>query len=168
VKPLNEGRRFGDRLQIMRIALNTLLLLLFVTFVSAQGKFVMVERLEVDRKPVVADLKVTLFSGGKSYEAKATRKGFFVPPEVTDEWVRVILAFKSYSLDFSSIHNSNFNTTWIVGVDRKPFDRELLGETKASDVHALYYIEFDGEPGRQFVVKVTKPRKLRQTSTQEH
>lgn len=134
------------------------------TVVSAQEKRVNILRLEVDGKPVEADIKVQIITPDKKvHEAKADKKGFFVPESVaargSDEFVGVIIKFKKHVLTFFTVHTSNFNVDWsVVGVDKEPFDTERLGKSDPSEVEIINYIEFADEPGRNLIVVKSKPK----------
>ena len=131
---------------------------------NAQDKKVRIGRLEIDGRPVKARFTVDIITGDKKvYKAKTDGEGFIVPAEVVakfaDTYVGVLITFKKYTLTFFAVHSSNFSVEWkVVGVDTEPFAPELLGETNSADVQAIYYVTFAGEPERNMVVTVNKPK----------
>jgi len=130
---------------------------------DAQDKHVHIVRIEIDGKPVKANFKVDIITDDKKiYKAKTDENGFTVPAEVVgksvDNYVGVVITFKKYVLTFFTVHSSNFDTDWIVGVDTEPFEAENLDGAQPSEVQSIYYLQFEGEPGRHLTVRVGKPK----------
>lgn len=149
--------------QVLKIALFLSVICFCAISVSAQDKRVVIRALEVDRKPVDASFKVQIITGdGKVFDAKTDRASFTVPAEVvskpSNEYVGVIFRFKKHVLTFFTVHVSNFNVSWTVGVDTLPYDPEFLKEQNPDEIQSIVYIVFDGEPERLMVVTTNKPK----------
>jgi hypothetical protein len=67
-----------------------------------------------------------------------------------------MIAFGKQRLKFEKVHISNFRNDWIVGVDTKPFYEEFVKPDEQKSIEQIYYIQFEGEPGRQLIVALHK------------
>lgn len=155
--------RTANRLGVTAAFISVLLFFVPTTF--GQDRRVNILRLEVDGKPVEADITVDIISADKGiHRAKSDRNGFFVPESVvakdSKEIVGVIIKFKKHTLTFFAVHASNFNVDWsVVGLDKKPFDPELLGKSDPSEVASIHFIVFAGEPERRMITTtISKPK----------
>lgn len=139
-------------------------LLLFASTVFGQERRVNILRLEVDGKRVESDIAVDIVTPDKGvHRAKSDRNGFFVPESIVSkdskETVGVIIRFKKHTLTFFAVHASNFNVDWsVVGLDKEPFDPDLLGDSDPSEVISIHYIVFSGEPERRMITTTHKPK----------
>jgi hypothetical protein len=116
--------------------------------VQAQTVITKITKIEIDGKKVKKDYKVLLYSENKSVEAKRTVDGFIVPAELRGkEQLGVAITFGKHKLNFSDIHISNFDTDWIVGVDKKPFSDEVIYLDGAKAAKSAYYITFISDTG---------------------
>ena len=121
--------------------------------VSAQSQSTRIIKLEVDGKEVKQDYRIFFLSRGIWTDAPKTSSGFTLPKEVEDEeYLTLIVAFGKHKLEFERVHISNFKVDWIVGVDSRPFSEEFVRAEDQRRVEQVYYLKFDGEPGRQLVV----------------
>lgn len=136
-----------------------LLVCLCTFFVAdAQDKKVTVLGIHVDGKVVKTRYSVELTSAGKHYDLRTEAGAFFLPEDnKLDEWVDVVIRFKKHVLEFHHLHSSNFNTDWVIGVDRPPYSAENLKGKDPRDVLSCYYLEFPSEePGRKTTVVITR------------
>jgi hypothetical protein len=128
--------------------------------VKAQSQSTRIVRLEVDGKEVKKSYRIFFLSKGTWTEAQTTAAGFTLPRELeNEEHLTVMIAFGKHRLKFERLHISNFKTDWIVGVDKQPFSEEFVKPDQQKLVEQVYYVQFEGEPGRQLIV--TKPKKQR-------
>jgi hypothetical protein len=58
--------------------------------------------------------------------------------------------------------SSNFNTDWIIGVDKQPFSEKFVKPDQQNLIEQVYYIQFEGEPGRQLIVTKLKKQRFHQ------
>jgi hypothetical protein len=121
-----------------------LMLTLFLWLpVHAQTIITKISKLKIDEKEVKKDYKDLLYSKNKSVEAKRTTNGFIVPDELrSEEYLDVTITFGKHKLDFSEIHISNFDTVWIVGVDKKPFSNVNSYLVERKTTKSINYIVF--------------------------
>jgi hypothetical protein len=125
--------------------------------VSAQSSSTRIVRLEVDAKEVRKSYRIFFLSMGTWTEAPKTAAGFTLPREVeTEEYLTLMIAFGKYRLKFERLHISNFKTDWIVGVDKRPFSEEFVKPDEQKLTEQVYYLRFEGEPGRQLIVTKRK------------
>jgi len=95
-------------------------------------------------------------------EAVRTRRGFIVPDALTnEEYVTILIKIGKRQIEFSEVHISKFQTSWIVGIDEPPFSRKVVESAEADNLEIVYWIEFSGEPGTVTTVKVWKPDETR-------
>jgi len=139
-----------------------LLALLFLMMGSPHGANAQVstvtkiERVEIDGKEIRAPYRVFFRFGEKWVEAKKTSAGFRLPGELRrQEHVSILITFRKHRLEFSDIHISKFDTTWVVGIDKKPFSEEFATTDEAKTIKRLYYIQFEGTGlETQLVIKI--------------
>jgi hypothetical protein len=125
----------------------------FVVEVKAQAPSTRIVRLEVDGKKVKQRYRVFVLSRGRWIAAQITRDGFRLPTVVQkQEQVTLIITFGRHRLEFEDVHISNFRVEWTVGVDTEPFDEENIDPDEKRAIQQLYYIVFEGEPGRRLTV----------------
>lgn len=104
-----------------------------------------VERIEIDKKVVKTSYKVFLKRKDDStfIRAEKATDGFLVPDRLRDaEWLSVQIVFKNFKLDFGQIHKSKFATSWVIGVDQKPFEEENVALEDSEKAIIAYYIVF--------------------------
>lgn len=137
----------------MRIRKLTVLILvccsiMLIKPVKAQTDCVKV-KFEVDGKEVKQKFKVMLYVNNEVIEPLMSENGFTVPPEIRDsEKVSVRFLSGEYNLFFESVYLPKFKTNWIVGVDRKPFDKENLPQSQPDkELLGIYYITFIPKDG---------------------
>ena len=127
------------------------LALLFLMLCSPHGAnaqistITKIERIEIDGKETKTPYRVFVRFGKRWIEAKKTSEGFRPPVELQrQEHVSILITFRKHRLEFSDIHISKFNTTWVVGVDKKPFSEEFATTEEAKTIKRLSYIRFTG------------------------
>jgi hypothetical protein len=124
-----------------------------VSEMKAQSQSTRIVRLEVDGKPVKKSYRIFFLSRGTWIEAQKTAASFTVPREVeSEEYLTLRIAFGKYRLEFERVHVSNFKNDWIIGVDNEPFSEEFVKPDEQRRVEQIYYVQFEGEPGRQLIV----------------
>ena len=142
--------------------IGTFFVLLFSLPVLGQEKLVLVERIEVNGKPVNAVLRVSVTSKTESILLQNNEKGFLVPQRFIDanpdEFVALEIRLDKFVLNFCDIHISTFGVNWqVVGVNTGPFQDEEKIDGKG-DLLQIHYIHFAGEPGRVATVKIYKDK----------
>ena len=124
-----------------------------VSEVNAQSQSTRIVRLEIDGKEVKTSYRIFFLSSGDWTEAQKTATGFILPREVENkESLTLTIKFGKHKLTFENVHISNFKTDWTVGVDKKPFSEEFVNPDEKRAIEQVYYLKFEGEPGRLFVV----------------
>lgn len=128
--------------------------------VKAQSQSTRIVRLEVDGKEVKKSYRIFFLSRDTWTEAQKTAAGFTLPREIeNEEYLTLMIAFGKHRLKFERVHISNFKNDWIVGVDKEPFSGEFVKPDEHRVIEQVYYVQFEGEPGRQLIV--TKWKKER-------
>lgn len=128
--------------------------------VKAQSQSTRIVRLEVDGKEVKKSYRIFFLSRGTWTEAQKTAAGFTLPRAVeNEEYLTLMIAFGKHRLKFERLHISNFKNDWIVGVDKQPFSEEFVKPDEQRLIEQVYYVQFEGEPGRQ--ISFTKWKKQR-------
>jgi hypothetical protein len=111
-------------------------------------------RCEVDGRTVKTSYRIFFLRRGTWLEAHKTGEAFAIPREVeNEEYLTLRIEFGKYKLNFPRIHFSNFKNDWIVGVDNKPFSEELVKPEEQRLIDQISYIQFQGEPDRQLVIR---------------
>ena len=89
-----------------------------------------------------------------------TPTGFVLPAKLmTEQSLSVLITLGKHRLKFPEVHISNFNTDWIVGIDKEPFSDEFVNPEESKSVKRVYYIQFLGKGlVRQLVMKEYKTR----------
>lgn len=125
-----------------------LLLSLLVSQVNAQLKPVKF-KFEVDGKPVKSQPKIILYVGDKKIEAEISGSSFVVPPEFQkQEKVNVHFISGKYDLLFESVYLSKFEGEWVIGVDKKPFDKDNAASAQLGrQIKQIQYINFNSTQG---------------------
>lgn len=126
---------------------------------KAQSQSVKILKFEVDGKEVNQHFKVLLYVKGNLIEPTMVENSFIIPPDIKDcETVGVRILSGDYDLIFDPVYQSKFNTDWIVGVDKKPFDQEYVSLKEARRLKSIYYLQFVSHEGddTRLVVKVRK------------
>jgi len=137
--------------------LGLFIVLFFFCEANAQSISTKIVRVEVDGKSTKKSYKVFFLSNGDWVESEKTATGFLIPGQLKAEQnLTILITFGKYRLEFSDIHISNFSVDWTVGVDTKPFSEEFVKPEEAKTTELAYYIKFEGEPGRVFVVTKKK------------
>lgn len=142
-----------------------ILLLFFVGFfggleVECQIHKVKVLKIEVDSKVVTSDFQLFIYKDGHKVIPVRDDRSFEVPREIIgDSPVSVQIKFKRFDLWFYPIYPSKFSTNWIVGVDKKPFDKENLRSEKAGELRLIYFLQFVSEKGDDTRIVVTVKKK---------
>lgn len=132
----------------------------FAMTVSAQSKSVEF-RFEVDGVPKKGSPRVVFYAGHENLEAAISGNNFVVPPSLYKyEKVDVRFISGEYNLLFESVYLSKFEGDWVIGVDRKPFDK---GNTAAAQpcrqIREIHYINFNslqGDGTRMMVITYKK------------
>lgn len=106
-------------------------------------------KFEVDGKEVKQKFKILLYVNNEVIEPLMSENGFTVPPEIRhSEKVNVRFLSGEYNLFFESVYLPKFKTDWIVGIDRKPFDKENLPQSQPDkELLGIYYITFVPKDG---------------------
>jgi hypothetical protein len=124
-----------------------------VVEVKAQARSTRIVRFEVDGKEVKQKYRVFVLSSGRWIAAGITKDGFRLPTVVQkQEHVTLVITFGKHRLNFEDVHISNFRVDWTVGVDTEPFAEENMDPNEKRAIQKLYYIVFEGEPGRRLTV----------------
>lgn len=129
--------------------------------VKAQSQSTKIVRLEVDGKEVTQNYRIFFLSKGTWIKAQKTAAGFTLPRQITLEYLTLLIAFGKHRLKFDRVHISNFKCDWIVGVDKEPFSEEFVKPDEQRVIEQVYYVRFEGEPGRQLIVTKWKKRRSR-------
>lgn len=125
--------------------------------VNAQPQSTRIVRLEVDGKQVKKSYRIFFLSKATWIEAQKTAAAFTLPRAIeNEEYLTLMIAFGKHRLKFDKVHISNFRNDWIVGVDTEPFSEELVKPDEQKSIEQIYYIQFEGEPGRQLIVTKLK------------
>ena len=148
----------------MRVRRSSILLLaccatILCSQAKAQTQSVKILKIEIDGKEVKQDFKVLLYANGSVIEPMRVENSFLVPVEVKNcKTVSVRFLFGDYNLFFDSVYLAKFETDWIVGVDKKPFDQEYVPRKEARKFKFVYYLQFVSHQGDDtvMVVKVHK------------
>lgn len=113
-----------------------------------------IERIEIYGKEIKTTYKVFILRKDKWIEATRTATGFAVPAELrTEEHLALLITFGKHKLEFPDIHGSKLEEKWIVGVDKKPFSKDLVTPEEARTAKRVYFINFQGIGlGTQLVV----------------
>ena len=132
---------------------------IFTNSVKAQTDCVKI-KFEVDGKEVKQKFKIILYDNNKAIEPLVSENGFTVPLEIRNsEKVNVRFLSGEYDLFFESVYLPKFKTDWVVGIDRKPFDKDNLPQSQPEkELLLIYYINFvpkDGD-GTRMLVEVYK------------
>lgn len=138
---------------------------------GSRDQFIRVLRFEVDGKPVRKSFRVSLFDNDKFVDLKTVKDGFLLPAKFTKhEFVRIRFRIGSYDLLFDPIYRAKFETEWIIGVDRKPFDPDnvfVFSAEQAKKTDIVHYIDFEPKSGdgTKLIVMVRNvPRKVKHYS----
>lgn len=127
---------------------------------SSRDQFVRVLRFEVDGKPVRKSFRVSLFDNDKFVDLKTVKDGFILPAKFTShEFVGIRFRIGHYDLFFDPVYRAKFETEWIVGVDTKPFDPDIVYDEAAKRADVVHYIEFESKVGDGTILLVL-PRNL--------
>jgi hypothetical protein len=135
--------------------------LVAVNSVQAQDRKVKILRFEVDNKEIKSDFKIFLYTIDKEIEPLRDGNSFFVPREIDSSIVTVRFITGSYDLLFYPIYPSKFNTDWVIGVDKKPFDIDNASSEEARNLKMIYYLQFVSHTGDDTILVVTIPKKKR-------
>jgi hypothetical protein len=143
-----------------KIVFLSIILSCFVSVVQAQDRHVKILRFEVDKKEIKSDYKIVFYHNGKIIEPTLNGNDFVVPKEIQDSAVTMRFITKGYNLVFYPIYPSKFDTNWIVGVDKKPFDIENISPRKAKKFKLIYYLQFVSDKGddTRIVVMISKTK----------
>ncbi|HSS20810.1 MAG TPA: energy transducer TonB [Pyrinomonadaceae bacterium] len=115
---------------------------------SLRDQFVKVLRFEVDGKLVRKTFRVSLYDNDKFVNLKTVKDGFILPAKFTrHEFVRIRFRIGRYDLFFDPVYRAKFDTDWIVGVDTKPFDPDIVYGETAKHADVVHYIEFEPRSG---------------------
>lgn len=131
--------------------------------VHAQERYVKIERVELDgQKLEVTDFIVDLYADPKSrgVRARSDRNGFFVPTELTDKDLNVVLFLnpQRFRLRFHQVSRKFFDSSWTIGIDTAPFTSENLGDRDPSEVHLIYYLRPLSQPNHWQIVTEMKSK----------
>lgn len=139
--------------------------LFFITVHSTLGQSRVVKlKFEIDRKPFDCNCSLVLYDGYKEIIPKNVGDGFEVPKEI-EYYERIGVKFlcgrnREHKLDFGYIYRSKFQTDWVVGIDTKPFDSELLPTVlPEKEVGVIYYIRFESEKGDGTIISIEVPKR---------
>jgi hypothetical protein len=127
-----------------------LLCLLVASAAAANAQATRVRfRLEIGGKQVESHPKIILYAGDKEIQAPVVGHTFTVPPEVEKlQKVNVRFLTGKYDLFFESVYLSKFEGEWIIGVDKKPFDKENLASAQPRrQIRGIHYINFSPTTG---------------------
>jgi hypothetical protein len=130
--------------------------------VQARPRVVNILKLEVDGREVHKDFKILLYVGGREIAPARAGNSFIVPTELEGHQnVDVRITWDEYDLTFDSVYISKFDTNWVVGVDKKPFDEENTASEipppPGKELVMVYYIDFlpkDGGDGTRAIVEM--------------
>lgn len=132
----------------------------FAMTVSAQSKSVKF-RFEVDGVPKKGHPTIVLYAGDQKVEA-AISDNSFVFPSALDKHEKVNVRFISgeYNLLFESVYLAKFEGEWVIGVDKKPFDKANTASAQSGrQIREIHYIDFSplqGDGTRMVVISYKK------------
>lgn len=115
-------------------------------------------KIEVDGQEFKKAYKVFFLVDGSWKEAKKSDAGFIVPQNLSEKkTLSVMFSFGKYKVAFADIPKERFREEWTVGVDEKPFSRELVSPSEETGVERVFYIKFrDGEKESFLIVHERK------------
>jgi hypothetical protein len=128
---------------------------------QAQDRKVKIVRFEVDNKEIKSDFKIMLYLNNKKIEPSRDGNSFLVPQEIDNSVVTVRFISDGYDLLFHPIYPSKFDTDWIVGVDKKPFDTDNASPQEARNLKMIYYLQFVSPNGDDTILVVNVHKKKR-------
>lgn len=128
---------------------------------QAQDRKVKVLRFEVDKKEIKSSFKIILYLNDKEIEPVRDGNSFFVPQEVDNSIVTVRFISSGYDLLFHPIYPAKFDTDWIIGVDKKPFDADNVSPEETRNVKMVYYAQFISREGDGTILVVSVLKKKR-------
>jgi hypothetical protein len=145
----------------MRILITLIYSVLLGSHVMAQDSVVNID-FEVDGKQSAYKNAIVRFIYNKDTINANVKDGKLTIPEMVLK-KRLIVTFyiDNYVLIFDSIPVTlnNLNPKWIVGVDKKPFDKKKFWTVKSwKKVKIIYYL--DNADGRMFTVDCYKKSKV--------
>jgi len=118
-------------------------------------------KFEVDGKTVDQEFKVLLYANNQVIEPTITGKNFELPPKLESvQTMKVRFLSGEYDLFFDSVHTTAFDTKWVIGVDKPPFDDENIDSEEPAPfgkkLLIIYYINFvpKNAEGTRLMVKV--------------
>ena len=141
-------------------AMTLYIVALFAMTVSAQSKSVEF-RFEVDGAPKKGHPRIVLYAGDEKVEASISDSDFVFPSSL-QKYEKVDVRFISgkYNLLFESVYLSKFEGEWVIGVDRKPFDKDNIASAQPGrHIREIYYINFNplhGDGTRMVVITYKK------------
>lgn len=150
----------ASRLSPLRIVAMAILWLLMATL-HAETQRIKV-RFEVDGKPTVGPLAIEFYNaaGRRIAREDITDHAFNMPHVGSGDTVDVRLRLAGRRLIFRGIHASKLVGSWIVGIDRPPFNEENASSVpQDSKPKELWVIQFDPPDGdgTRMVVAIGDP-----------
>lgn len=135
-----------------------------ISSVQAQDRKVKMLRFEVDKKEIKSDFRIILYLNKKKIEPIRDGNSFSVPQEINNSVVSVRFISAGYDLLFYPIYPSKFDTDWIIGVDKKPFDPDDASPQEARNLKMIYYLQFVSHDGDDTILTVNVRKKKRAKS----
>ncbi len=129
--------------------------LVVINSAQAQERKVKILRFEVDKKEVKTSFKIIIYLDDKEIEPRRDGDSFFVPQEIDNSVVSVRFISDGYDLIFHPIYPAKFDTDWIIGVDKKPFDADNVSPEEAQNVKMVYYAQFISREGDGTILVVS-------------
>lgn len=129
-----------------------------ISSAQAQDRKVKILRFEVDKKEIESDFKIILYLNDKKIEPLQDGNSFLVPREIDNSVVSVRFISGRYDLLFHPIYPPKFDTDWIIGVDKKPFDTDNASLQEARNLKMIYYLQFVSREGDDTILVVNVPK----------
>ncbi len=143
------------KMNLFQIFLVSLVAVL-ATQANAQAKVVKL-RFEIDGKLVKRQPKMVLYADSEKVELDFSGGSFTVPSQFQNkEKVGVRFMLGKYDLLFEPVYISKFEGEWVIGVDKKPFDKDNIASAQTGkQIKQVYYINFhplQGDGTRMVVI----------------
>jgi hypothetical protein len=135
--------------------------LVVINSAQAQDRKVKVLRFEVDKKEIKSSFEIIFYLNDMKIEPLWDGNSFVVPREIGDSVVSVRFISGDYDLLFYPVYPSKFDTDWIIGIDKKPFDRDNASPQEAQNLKMIYYLQFVSHDGDDTILVVNVPKKKR-------
>lgn len=141
-----------------------LLILIFATLTStAQDVTVKIQRFEINNRRIKPSFEVFAYADEEEFKLHQVNGGFVVPESLNGKPIAIRFVWGKYDLFFSPIYPAKLTTSWIIGVDTKPFDPNMVYQGETKNLLAVHYIRFVSTKGddTELIVPLKKRRSKR-------